>query len=508
MSSHSSDDCTNTSATITSTTTTAASENGYEMDMSHADRMDTSSRTSSSPVFFYSPRVPRKQQQQQQLALHQHHSSRLTNPHVASPLPDESLCDTRFQSTRPSTITLTTFAADRKTAGQQTTRRNGTKDCWSIRRAECVPLLLQEPDNSCDKIAMSSSGTTNHDTHAVCDDDCRILVPNPLPSSSSSSGGSDARNKPQQQPLLSLDQMSCKKNNTSETLDQRQSHSPSISSSAQTAGSPVSRSSNALLCPELEHEMEKLDSLIDYINSGLEALVNDDEENRVVTSGQGCDCNQSVNAGLLPAAAAGVTSHSVSNKSRESLINHCKDQQEPIPSLTTTSTCDRLKFCVKSLHDSADTVIDGSSSKDVSSSADGCSEHDDGLSKEDVTVTSDDDELVDEGFQCNSADQMIPFNHLTVLQIEAFLKKHRVSHDSNVMILHDDGTQTPLAICLMSIPRDEPSFDSVSTLVIIVILMILMMIRLPLFFEHISAFEFMRHHITRDHSLPLLPSDL
>lgn len=188
----------------------------------------------------------------------------------------------------------------------------------------------------------------------------------------------------------------------------------------------------SLVSPEMEQEIESLNSILDYISTELKSLANDDEEeegNEDQVDGDRVSQNEHEEDHHLnhhQTSANGVTGHEVRLRSGEILIHHPNDQQhlssqtDPTPQ----SSSSRLAFSQKSLHDSTDTVIDGSSSsKDMSSSAD-FSDENDVVSKTDLTASE--DELIDEGIQCNSGDQMIPFNHLTVLEIEAFLRKHRV----------------------------------------------------------------------------------
>ena len=201
----------------------------------------------------------------------------------------------------------------------------------------------------------------------------------------------------------------------------------------------------SLVSPEMEQEIESLNSIIAYINTELQALANEDENDEQADDDRVCQNEENDRRLNHPENAAGGDVCEARN-SDEILIHHPKDQQHfSQPDPTTGPEC-RLTFCQKSLHDSTDTVIDGCSSKDMSSSAD-FSDENDVLSKTDLTASE--DELIDEGIQCNSADQMtqmIPFNHFSVLEFEAFLRKHRVrshlhprSHFSLSLPAHDSG---------------------------------------------------------------------
>lgn len=186
---------------------------------------------------------------------------------------------------------------------------------------------------------------------------------------------------------------------------------------------PLSPPVVGLVSPQMEQEIESLNSVIDYINTELQALVNEEEGDEQANGDRVCPNEEEDDRRLNHQENAAGGDVSEGRKSDEILIHHRKDQHFAKPDPATAGPESRLTFCQKSLHDSTDTVIDGCSSKDMSSSAD-FSDENDVLSKTDLTASE--DELIDEGIQCNSADQMIPFNHLTVLEIEAFLRKYRV----------------------------------------------------------------------------------
>lgn len=198
--------------------------------------------------------------------------------------------------------------------------------------------------------------------------------------------------------------------------------------------------------PQMEHEIQSLNLVIDYINTELQALVAGDEEedkcgkhpshHRHRSRSHDVDGeHRLLSQRTGEKAVAGHSNPSLGTKDHI-LVHHLPNQQEdqgkdlpdeghlPAPG-DQVSDQSRLTFCQK--YDSADTVIDGGSSKDMSSSADFSDEND---MQSKIDLTTSEDELVDEGIQCNSGDQMISFNHMTVLEIEAFLRKYRVSQSS------------------------------------------------------------------------------